>query len=162
VEGVAGGEVIQPSILEPTMNANPTPYLIVVTVPAGPSTHAVLAPTSTNVPWVGQSFKLHPGQNYIGREPAPDIVIVLPWQSVSRRHALIEMTALDAWEIVDQQSRNGVFLNGTRLPLNAPTPLCNGDRIRITDVEFEFSFQLEPNAIPTVASDTATQRNLTV
>ena len=65
----------------------------------------------------------------IGRGPENDIV--LPSQSVSRRHARIERRR-GALHVVDETSTNGTFLNYAREPLR-DEPLAAGDDLRIGD-----------------------------
>ncbi|MFM7113617.1 MAG: FHA domain-containing protein, partial [Planctomycetota bacterium] len=72
-----------------------------------------------------------------GRQVTCDIVI--PVTSVSREHAQV-VKENDRLFLVDNGSRNGTFLNNTRIDPAKPRPeLKNGDRIRICDVEFLFS-----------------------
>jgi pSer/pThr/pTyr-binding forkhead associated (FHA) protein len=65
----------------------------------------------------------------IGRRPDNDIV--LSWDSeVSRRHAYLLHTG-DGWALVDDESRNGSYLNGERI--NRQRPLRDGDVFRFGD-----------------------------
>jgi class 3 adenylate cyclase len=65
----------------------------------------------------------------IGRRPDNDIV--LSWDSeVSRRHAHLLHTE-EGWALVDDESRNGSFLNGERV--TRPSPLRDGDVFRFGD-----------------------------
>ena len=50
-------------------------------------------------------------------------------EGVSRYHAVIRVFG-EGVVIVDQESRNGTFLNGYRLPPELPYPLHSGDEIR--------------------------------
>ena len=131
------------------MNANPTAYLVLVSAPPSSSTFG-LVPNTVHVPVVGQSWTLLPGKNLVGRELGPDVTVVLPWTYVSRRHAQIELFAQGMWEIEDQ-SRNGTEVNGQKLQPNALSPLNDGDRIRIGDIELVFCFHVDPVAsVPTI------------
>ena len=68
---------------------------------------------------------------FVGRRPDADIV--LSGSLVSRRHA--EFHETDAGVIViDLDSENGVFVNGT--PITRPTALLLGDTVSIGDSEF--------------------------
>jgi class 3 adenylate cyclase len=65
----------------------------------------------------------------IGRRPDNDIV--LSWDSeVSRRHAHLLHTE-EGWALVDDESRNGSFLNGERVTRRGP--LRDGDVFRFGD-----------------------------
>jgi hypothetical protein len=124
-------------------------YLVVVAVP--PAGSPLSAPASAALPHVGQAFKVTPTTHVIGRAIANSPVSVsLPWMFVSRRHAQIEYTEPDLWEIEDLQSRNGTAVNGQRLQPLARTRLHDGDRIGIgagaNNLELLFCFQLDPSA----------------
>jgi predicted component of type VI protein secretion system len=67
----------------------------------------------------------------LGRQAA-DLVIDDP--QVSRRHAALR-PAGDALEVEDLGSRNGTWVNGTRI--DGPTRLAPGDRVRVGDTTFE-------------------------
>jgi adenylate cyclase len=74
----------------------------------------------------------------LGRSTNCDLV--LPLTSVSRRHAMIECVA-DGWQIVDQDSRFGTFVNGQRITRRK---LEDGDRIALGEGTPEISFALPP------------------
>lgn len=58
------------------------------------------------------SVALASGSHVIGRSPACQIII--PHDSVSRRHARLSVAGSDV-VVTDLNSRNGTFLNGTRI-----------------------------------------------
>ena len=65
----------------------------------------------------------------IGRRPDNDIA--LPWDSeVSRRHGHLVSTE-KGWAVVDDESRNGSFLNGERVM--GESALSDGDVLRFGD-----------------------------
>ena len=65
----------------------------------------------------------------IGRRPDNDVA--LPWDSeVSRRHAHLVSTGR-GWAVVDDESRNGSFLNGERV--SGERALSDGDVFRFGD-----------------------------
>jgi phosphoserine phosphatase RsbU/P len=70
------------------------------------------------------------GTHSVGRAATSDIVIADP--SVSRSHAEIKVTE-DRIEISDAGSRNGTFVNGSRIV--ETTALNPGDRIRLGSVD---------------------------
>ena len=66
---------------------------------------------------------------------APDNGVVLDDRTVSRLHALFERLP-GGWTVRDLGSRNGTFLNGTRI--NELTVLRPGDRVRLGSAEVTF------------------------
>lgn len=62
----------------------------------------------------------------IGRDP--ECAVCLPDRQVSRRHATIRRTA-EGYEVADDGSKNGTWLNGRRL--TAPARLADGDEVSI-------------------------------
>lgn len=81
----------------------------------------------------GLAARLHRGSAtpplLIGRDPASGLVV--DWDLlVSNRHAEVRATA-EGFQLVDLYSRNGTFLNGTRLPPAMPAPLRTGDILHV-------------------------------
>lgn len=69
---------------------------------------------------------------YIGRDPSV-CRIVIPEESVSRRHAKLEL-APKGLVITDQGSRNGVYVNGQQLAIyENQTPINDGDTLSLGD-----------------------------
>jgi hypothetical protein len=79
-------------------------------------------------------YPLKTGINTIGRLPDNDVVIHGPY--VSRRHCAILVHAGNGCELHDIASKNGTFVNGSRL--SGPTHLASGDEIRMCDRQFVF------------------------
>lgn len=75
----------------------------------------------------------------LGRSES-QVDICLLHHTVSRVHALIYQQDDDCY-IEDRQSRNGVMVNGQRLPRSGIQKLEEGDRITITGFAFEFSYR---------------------
>jgi len=73
------------------------------------------------------------GGNLIGR--GGDARIVTESARVSRHHARI-LVSRDGVVIEDLGSKNGTFVGGRRI--DGPTPLTNGDEVRIGDVSLAF------------------------
>ena len=71
----------------------------------------------------------------VGREAGADIVVA--HSSVSRRHALIERSG-DEWQVADQKSANGTWIDGQRVIRAA---LRAGQSLRFGAVPFEVSFE---------------------
>ena len=83
-----------------------------------------------------------------------DNQIRLPSELVSRQHAMVQRMENGEFFLFDLGSRNGTFLNGTRVTI--PAQLNNGDRISLG--EFHISFhcpaRVDEPADPTPESDT--------
>jgi pSer/pThr/pTyr-binding forkhead associated (FHA) protein len=79
-------------------------------------------------------YPLKIGLNTIGRLPDNDVVLEDAF--VSRRHCAILVHAGAGCEVHDVASKNGTFLNGTKLP--GPMPLQTGDEIRLCDRKLVF------------------------
>jgi len=74
----------------------------------------------------GLEIPLNEGENLIGR--APDAAVTIPSMKVSRHHARITVVH-DTASLADLGSKNGTFLNGTRI--QQPVPLDGGDLIGV-------------------------------
>jgi RsiW-degrading membrane proteinase PrsW (M82 family) len=93
---------------------------------------------------------------FIGRDPSCQLVLDISYSSVSRRHASVRPTMPPppagvpvAWEICDQGSANGTFVNGYRL--EGCRQLQHGDRIVFGNNGPEFAFEYQQPSIPTQA-----------
>jgi DNA-binding winged helix-turn-helix (wHTH) protein len=84
------------------------------------------------------------GENILGR--APDAAIWIDAPGVSRRHARIRLVGPRA-TVEDLGSKNGTFLKGQRVI--APSPLADGDQIRLGTVVV--TFRVPPSAESTDA-----------
>jgi serine phosphatase RsbU (regulator of sigma subunit) len=90
-------------------------------------------------PDAGADFRFDPSAvAIIGR--GADVNIALTDASVSRRHAQLEFRN-GAWTVQDIGSFNGTFLNGRRIA--QPSPLANGDALRIGSVHCTFADEAE-------------------
>lgn len=79
-------------------------------------------------PHTRQAYPLHPGLNTIGRLPDNDIVLVEI--TISRRHCVLLVHAWAGCDLYDTASRNGTFVNGTRI--HKPLRLHPGDQIKLS------------------------------
>lgn len=83
--------------------------------------------------WGARRVPLSMGDNVIGRDPAADVYIDAV--GISRRHALI---AIDGEQVtlVDLSSKNGTFINGTRI--TARVPLAGDTELRLGPMPVRF------------------------
>jgi len=79
-------------------------------------------------------YPLKVGLNTLGRSADNDVVVEDLY--VSRRHCAVLVHHDRTCELHDTASKNGTFLNGTRI--GGPTPLKPGDEIRICNRQFVF------------------------
>jgi len=111
-----------------------------VPVTAGPNAWLVSATTE---------IALGSGENILGREG--EGIVVVKSSTVSRRHARVVIGAKDA-VVEDLGSKNGTYVND-RL-INEPTPVVDGDQIRLGSLLFTFRFSQ-----PSESTDTQSSRN---
>ena len=81
----------------------------------------------------GREFALKGQQWVLGRSPECDVVLDVA--AVSRRHVILSAES-GRFFVQDLGSRNGTYINGTRVSDRAP--LQNGDQMLICDILFEF------------------------
>ena len=79
-------------------------------------------------------YPLKVGLNTMGRSGDNDVVV--EDQYVSRRHAAILVHHDKSFVLHDTASKNGTYLNGSRIA--GPTPIEAGDEIRICNRQFVF------------------------
>jgi DNA-binding winged helix-turn-helix (wHTH) protein len=84
---------------------------------------------SVRLRWPGGAAELGPGEHTIGRDPEAAVCLVSA--SVSRRHARVHVSAGGA-TLEDLASKNGTFLNGTRV--KSERTLADGDEMRAGSV----------------------------
>jgi DNA-binding winged helix-turn-helix (wHTH) protein len=90
---------------------------------------------------------LLPGENVLGREG--EGIILVKSSTVSRRHTRIVIDAKGAM-IEDLQSKNGTFVNDRRV--TGPTPVAEGDQVRIGSLLFTFRLSQATQSTETQAS----------
>ncbi|MBW3622834.1 MAG: FHA domain-containing protein [Armatimonadetes bacterium] len=88
----------------------------------------------------GTAFDLPDGATTVGRRNTNDLV--LPDAYTSGAHAQVIREG-NAVRVVDQDSTNGTFVNGNRLPPGEPTTLSDGDVIRFGQTEATLSLPNE-------------------
>jgi ABC-type multidrug transport system ATPase subunit/predicted component of type VI protein secretion system len=74
----------------------------------------------------------------LGRAPDADIRFPESLRYISKHHAVIKRTD-QGFSILDSISTNGTMVNGVRIVPETPTPLIDGDTIRIGDDTFGIS-----------------------
>ncbi len=117
--GEAGGEV---SEFEDTLNYQPVRDTAPVPV-ITPAVRYILEVREG--PLAGKVYRLEGSPVVLGRRDSCDIV--LPDESVSRRHARLEPRK-DGWLITDLNSSNGTFVNGVRVRTATLSP---GDTVKL-------------------------------
>jgi pSer/pThr/pTyr-binding forkhead associated (FHA) protein len=94
----------------------------------------------------GTFFPVHQGDSLLGR--SPECLIVLPSERVSREHAVVRRIHCGL-EIEDLGSRNGTWVNGTRI--RRATVLQEGDEVQLGEDLLEVV--IKPNAqVPVTVS----------
>jgi diguanylate cyclase (GGDEF)-like protein len=92
---------------------------------------------------VGKMFKLAGARMVLGRSAQNEMV--LDDEGVSRQHAFVERSPM-GWRIVDNNSTNGVFVNGTKVSDHG---LAEGDKVQLGGsavLKFSFQDELEERA----------------
>jgi pSer/pThr/pTyr-binding forkhead associated (FHA) protein len=111
-----------------------------------PNPPSLPAPTSDY--WLSDgrnSYPLKVGINTIGRSADCDVVVTNGY--ISRRHCAILVHAGDhRCEVHDIASKNGTFLNGSRV--GSPASLHAGDELRMCDMHFVLLSKLEGENSP--------------
>jgi len=79
-----------------------------------------------------KTYSLKIGINTIGR--APDCDVIIEDGCISRRHCVILVHTGNHCEVHDVASKNGTYLNGTKLA--RPSPLQAGDEIQMSGRQF--------------------------
>jgi diguanylate cyclase (GGDEF)-like protein len=90
----------------------------------------------------GQMYKLDRGLTVIGR--APECTVRITDDGISRSHARLRRESGGAITLEDRGSRNGTFVNGTRI--STATELREGDKIQIgrtTVLRFAYQDELD-------------------
>ena len=90
--------------------------------------HAVLLETS-----VGREYPIESNLFTLGRDKASNVVV--NDINVSRHHAEIVQRADGTWALVDKNSTNGTFVNGTKVTQHN---LQEGDKISLGNAHFQF------------------------
>jgi DNA-binding winged helix-turn-helix (wHTH) protein len=96
-----------------------------------------------------RQIALTEGEHIVGR--APDAAVWIDAPGVSRHHARIRLDGLEA-TVEDLGSKNGTYLGGRRVEV--PSPLADGDQIRLGTVVLTFRIPPPAESTDTVRSET--------
>jgi DNA-binding winged helix-turn-helix (wHTH) protein len=102
--------------------------------------------TTWSLTWKGERTRLKTGENILGRDPEADVCIDAV--GVSRRHAMIVVG--DVVTLRDLSSKNGTFVDGTRLV--APVALSDSAEIRLGAVAIQFQRSQSALSTQTIGS----------
>jgi DNA-binding winged helix-turn-helix (wHTH) protein len=97
--------------------------------------------------WEDRLIPLSPGENVLGRDE--DVSVRIDAPSVSRRHARIAISVGQPATVEDLGSKNGTWVGGRRLE-SGPTPLKDGDALRLGKIELLFLDSKEKGSTQTV------------
>lgn len=103
---------------------------------------SLLLETVPNAMTTYQSFELTSEYYTIGRknsggpEYRPDVEVETIDKKMSRKHAAIRKKGKTGFTLKDIGSKNGVFLNNTRLDADEEVYLSDGDTFRLGDTQF--------------------------
>ena len=86
----------------------------------------------------GRSIAIKRNKLLIGRAEECDVRPLS--EEVSRRHCAVTVGPADVW-VEDLGSRNGTFVNGTRIETKTRTKVADGDLIRVGSLELRVSCQ---------------------
>ena len=81
----------------------------------------------------GRSFELIPGRSVeLGRNPA-EVSLIVRGEKISRIHCTVQYNGKDLGFNITDHSRNGVFVNGVRIPYNVPTYVSGKSIVALAD-----------------------------
>ena len=103
---------------------------------------SLLLETVSNVMTAYQSFELTSDYYTIGRknsggpEHRPDVEVETTDKKMSRKHAAIRKKGKTGFTLKDIGSKNGVFLNGSKMETDEEIYLSDGDTFRLGETQF--------------------------
>ena len=118
------------------------PFLAPASPPAAPAPE----PVTCWLSWGEREYALKSGAQTVGRDG--QAAVRIDALSISRAHARIRCGA-DGASIEDLQSKNGTWVNGTKV--SGAAPLTDGDEVRIGSITLTFRNISAPRPTATVA-----------
>ena len=85
----------------------------------------------------GESIAIHKSDFTLGKERSKVDYCINGDSSISRNHAKISVSGGE-YVVTDLRSTNGTFVNGKKVEPGSPVSLKNGDRVMLSEEEFEF------------------------
>ncbi len=85
----------------------------------------------------GENIPINRAEFTIGKEKSRVNYCITGDSSISRSHAKISVNGGE-YVITDMRSTNGTFVNGVKVESGHPTVLKNGDKVVLSEEEFEF------------------------
>jgi hypothetical protein len=133
-------EAVEPEVVAPQPappQAAPEPEPVPIVEPAGP--YLEIVDSGAHIPLVQQPASLMGRVDEVsGIYPDVDLTPHGGEEGgVSRRHAELQYVG-GGWFVMDLDSTNGTLLNGSELPPKVPTPLSEGDRLALGELEIVF------------------------
>ena len=126
---VCGADVPSPTNLVCVDCLEPLPGRVAAESPARTRREA---PAALRLVFNGQAIEVPQGTSLIGRDPSSPLAELLSSRdNVSRRHATIGLEPGGRAWVRDEHSANGTFVNDVAVRDNDPTPLADGDRLRL-------------------------------
>lgn len=107
----------------------------IITAPAAPRGPVVAVLIGIGGRLIGDVYKVHDGENRLGRLRSADIALDGRDDTISREHALI-IHRDGAFGLKPLRSDNPTFVNGE--PIEEGTPLSDGDQIKVGQSTFRF------------------------
>lgn len=108
----------------------------------------------------GRSFELIPGRSVeLGRNPA-EVSLIVRGEKISRIHCTVQYNGKDLGFNVTDHSRNGVFVNGVRIPYNVPTYVSGKSIVALADGANKFQLieaADEDDRSPALGADNAVE-----
>lgn len=73
----------------------------------------------------------------IGRRDGPYVTLFQSNRYVSGRHAQLHYDHDQGWTVIDKNSSNGTFVNGSRLAPETPIAISNGDTLTLANLSLK-------------------------
>lgn len=77
----------------------------------------------------------------IGRKQGPYRLMMADFSYLSGSHAQLKYDAQSGWTVTDMNSTNGTLLNQNRLMPGVPSPLQNGGKLQLANIELNIEIR---------------------